>query len=207
MLIELDDIVKKYSMNINGVLHIGAHECQELPKYLKYVEKNKIVWLEANPILVEKVCSKDPDLIVYQEIITDADGQEKILKIANSDQSSSILDFEKHSQDFPNIFYVGEFKGISKTVKTIYQENNIPETFANFLNIDIQGVELLALKGMGNLLENFDYLYLEINTEKMYKDCCLVEEIDAYVKNFGFSRVETKMWHQGGWGDALYIKN
>ena len=33
MLISLDFIVKKYNMNISGILHIGAHKCEELNKY------------------------------------------------------------------------------------------------------------------------------------------------------------------------------
>jgi len=74
------------------------------------------------------------------------------------------------------------------------------------LNIDIQGAELLALKSMDNILSNFDYLYLEVNKDHVYKNCCLVEEIDNYVQKYNFKRVETKWNLNHGWGDALYIK-
>ena len=86
----------------------------------------------------------------------------------------------------------------------MYKEEKLPNNFANFLSIDIQGAELLALKGMGDLLKYFDYLY-KINKDYVYKNCCLVNEIDDYLKNFNFERVETK-WTNQNWGDGFYIK-
>jgi hypothetical protein len=75
----------------------------------------------------------------------------------------------------------------------------------NMLNMDIQGAELLALKGATNLLKTMDYLYLEVNTAHLYKECALINEIDEFVKKFGFMRVSTKMT-EFEWGDAFYIK-
>ena len=58
----------------------------------------------------------------------------------------------------------------------MYKYDKIPNDFANFLNIDIQGAELLALKGMGSLISYFDYIYLEVNKAHVYKKCALVNE-------------------------------
>ena len=40
MLIFLDDLVKKYNIKITGIIHIGAHECEELPIYERYIDRN-----------------------------------------------------------------------------------------------------------------------------------------------------------------------
>lgn len=87
----------------------------------------------------------------------------------------------------------------------MYYEDNIPYDFANFLNIDIQCAELLALKGMTKVINNYDYIYLEVNKEHLYKDCALIDEIDSFLNTFNFTRVET-FWTDYNWGDALYIK-
>lgn len=87
----------------------------------------------------------------------------------------------------------------------MYYEDNIPYDFANFRNIDIQGAELLALKGMTKVINNYDYIYLEVNKEHLYKDCALIDEIDSFLNTFNFTRVET-FWTDYNWGDALYIK-
>ena len=71
----------------------------------------------------------------------------------------------------------------------------------NFLNLDIQGAELLALKGFGDLLVGIDYIYTEVNETDIYKDCALIGEIDQYLSDF--ERVETAMT-EFKWGDALY---
>ena len=56
MLISFTEIVKKYTMNINGILHIGAYNCEELGVYQNYGLKNsQIIWVEANPKLVTSV--------------------------------------------------------------------------------------------------------------------------------------------------------
>ena len=75
----------------------------------------------------------------------------------------------------------------------------------NFLNFDIQGAELKALKGMEEYLDKVDYLYTEVNSDYVYKDCALITEIDDYLKQFNLVRVETS-WTDCKWGDAFYIK-
>ena len=90
---------------------------------------------------------------------------------------------------------------------TFIEKNKIPIERLNFLNIDIQGKELDALKSMENYIDNVKYIYTEVNTEKVYKDCALLSEIDEYLDLKGFKRVVCKMWRDCGWGDAFYIKN
>ena len=74
----------------------------------------------------------------------------------------------------------------------------------NFLNIDIQGAELKCLKGLGEYLNYIDYLYLEVNTEKVYEDCCLLNELDEFLTDF--ERVETKLYEKYGWGDCFLLR-
>jgi len=122
-------------------------------------------------------------------------------------ESSSIYEFGTHSVNHPEVTYVGKIILKSKRMDRVYEENKIEKKFANFLNIDIQGAELLALKGMGDLIKEYDYLYLEVNSEEVYMGCGLITEIDIYLEKYDFKRVETKWWGNAGWGDAFYIRN
>jgi hypothetical protein len=78
--------------------------------------------------------------------------------------------------------------------------------FANFLNIDIQGVELQALKGLGSRINEFNWVYTEVNKSEVYKDCTLIGDLDAYLVGHGFKRISTRWVIGKGWGDALYAK-
>jgi len=206
MLIPFEIITKKYNMVINGILHIGAHNCEELDAYQKYGMKNdQIIWIEANPELVEANLNLDSTRIIKNFICCErAEGTTK-LNISNNGQSSSILELGTHKQGYPSIHYVNDVEVRNNRIDKMYVEDNIPNNFANFLNIDIQGAELLALKGMGDLLHYFDYAYIEVNHDYVYKNCALVTEIDEYLLEYGFNRVET-LWTNKKWGDALYIK-
>ena len=75
----------------------------------------------------------------------------------------------------------------------------------NFLNLDIQGAELLALCGASKILPYIDYIYTEINEAELYEECCLAWELDSYLLSFGFKRAKTHMT-KDKWGDAFYIK-
>tara|TARA_Y100000389_G_scaffold69001_1_gene65590 strand:- start:42111 stop:42746 length:636 start_codon:yes stop_codon:yes gene_type:complete len=205
MLIPFNEIVKKYNMKINGVLHIGAHNCEELAAYNNYgLTNNEIIWVEANPRLVKKNKDIDPSRIIKNFICCDTDVGSNKLNIANNGQSSSILELGTHKISYPSIKYNDIIEVNNCRIDTMYKVDNIPYNFANFLNIDIQGAELLAIKGMGEIINNYDYLYLEVNKEYVYKNCALVNEIDDYLMKYNFRRVETK-WTNAQWGDALYI--
>jgi FkbM family methyltransferase len=206
MLIPFAEITKKYNMKIHGILHIGAHNCEELEAYQNYGLKNsQIIWVEANPKLVEQNLNIDKSRIIKNFICCDIDKGKTKLNIANNGQSSSILELGTHEKSYPSIKYNGCVEVKNCRIDTMYDKDNIPKTFANFLNIDIQGAELLALKGMSDLIDCFDYIYLEVNSDYVYKNCALVHEIDEYLLKYNFKRIETK-WTNDKWGDALYIK-
>lgn len=91
------------------------------------------------------------------------------------------------------------------TVDTFFKRNNLDASQYSFWNFDIQGAELLALKGAEESLKYANALYLEINEKELYENCALVGDIDKFLLPRGFSRAHTNMTHHG-WGDALYLK-
>ena len=71
MLIPLHDLVVKYNINFNGVLHVGAHECEEINDYEKYLPRNKILWIEAMPHKVIECKQIYPNLLIENAIVSD----------------------------------------------------------------------------------------------------------------------------------------
>jgi FkbM family methyltransferase len=201
MLIPLDYLVHKYKINFNGILHIGAHEAEEIYDYEKYLSRNNIVWIEA---LIDKVIlckNKFPGILIEHAAVSDV---REIVKFNRSDngQSSSILDLGLHKVYHPTVHYIDHFfiqTSLLQHILPIYSDIQF-----NFINLDIQGAELKALKSMHDLKE-IDYIYTEINSDYVYENCCLVTDLDDYLENNGFTRVETN-WTECKWGDAFYIK-
>jgi FkbM family methyltransferase len=202
MLINLDYLVKKYNIKFKGILHIGAHECEEINVYERYVERNNILWIEAMPDKVMLNKSRYNNILIENVAVSDKEEQIKF-NISNNGQSSSLLELGLHKKFHPHVHYIDFFVVNTKLLKSILPNYSIN---FNFLNLDIQGAELKALKGMGDeYLNKVDYIYTEVNSDYVYKDCALVTELDDYLSKFNFRRVET-CWTPFKWGDAFYIK-
>lgn len=202
MLIPLHALVRKYNIQFKGILHVGAHECEELNDYEHYIQRNKILWVEALPRKVELCKEKYPNLLIENAIVSDVVENVRF-NVSNNGQSSSILEFGLHSTFHPHVHYVASFEAETKLLKDILCKYDIDY---NFLNFDIQGAELKALKGMAEYLPKVDYLYTEVNSDYVYKDCALITELDEYLLPFGLVRVETKWCGDYRWGDAFYIR-
>ena len=202
MLIPLHALVRKYNIQFKGILHVGAHECEELNDYEHYIQRNKILWVEALPRKVELCKEKYPNVLIENAIVSDVVENVRF-NVSNNGQSSSILEFGLHSTFHPHVQYVASFEAETKLLKDILCNYDIDY---NFLNFDIQGAELKALKGMAEYLPKVDYLYTEVNSDYVYKDCALITELDEYLLPFGLVRVETKWCGDYRWGDAFYIR-
>lgn len=203
----IKNIINDLNIKITGVLHIGAHECEELPFYNNYLNlsNNDIIWLEAiNELVIKNQNKNIPN--VYHAVITDKDNDIVNFNISNNYQSSSVLKFGTHSKRHPNIIYVNNILQKTITIDTFFYKNNInPEKYV-FWNIDIQGAEIMALNGSINSLKYVKIIYIEVTTEELYENCALINIIDDFLKKHHFTRVITEMTEYG-WGDAIYISN
>ena len=202
---EVINVLKDHSININGVFHLGAHECEEMDFYINRlgVSTNDVVWIDAIESKVVEATSRGiPN--VFNAIITDKDDIDVTFNVSNNIQSSSLLEFGTHSTEHPWVVYTHKITGKSTTVNTFFDKQTLGNKY-NFWNLDIQGAELMALKGATKYIPFVDAMYLEVNERELYKDCALIGEIGLFLDEYGFKRVKTHMT-QHGWGDALYIK-
>lgn len=192
---------------IKGIIHIGAHQCEERKRYKEEfnIGDDKTIWIEANPDLVDKMKKKNPKIKIFNACVADKDNETVSFMVTNNFQSSSILNLKTHLQEHPQVVETHRITLKTKTIQNFYKENKINQNDYNFMNLDIQGAELLALKGAGDILKNFNYIYTEVNEKELYENCALLPQLDEYLQKFGFKRTQTKMT-QYGWGDALYIK-
>ena len=147
--------------DIRGIIHIGAHELEELPEYLNR-NIDKIIWVESNPYKYEYIEKKikNYEQMFLAKFAAGYEEDEKTLNIANNGESSSILELGTHEESYPHIFYTSKIKVNTKPVDGWLDEKNVKRSNFNFLNIDIQGYELEALKGMTKQLKLVDYIYL-----------------------------------------------
>ena len=201
---EIKKMLLSKNININGAFHIGAHDCEEIQFYNQLgINTQDIVWIDAISSKVDQAKNRGiPN--VYNALITDKDDEECVFNISNNVQSSSILEFGTHSQEHPSVIYVDKIEKKSITIDYFFERNNLDASKYDFWNFDIQGAELMALKGATQSIKYAKALYLEVNEKELYKNCGLITDIDEYLSKYNFKRVLMSMTKHG-WGDALYI--
>lgn len=213
MLISFDYLFKKYNVNAKGVLHCGSSTGQEAEAY-KAQGIEKVIWVEAIPEIFEGLlkhlddveCS-GPEVICINACISDEDDKEVTFHVSsNEGQSSSFLELGTHAIVHPNVTYIRDIKCTTKRLDTIFRESNFDIKDYPFISFDLQGAEMFALRGMGDLLKEVQYAYLEVNKDYLYRGCSLIEDIDDYMDQYNLLRVETQWAGNTGWGDAFYVR-
>lgn len=207
MLIDISTLLTKITKPIKGVIHIGAHECEERDFYINHfnINDNNIIWIDALEEKVNKMKASNNKLLIFNECISNEDNKDVSFMVTNNYQSSSILNLKTHIQEHPWVHEIYRISMKTKTLKTFYKNNQLNINDYNFINIDIQGAELMALKGADDILNNIDYLYLEVNEKELYDGCALLPELEEYLSKYGFKRSLIHMTSHG-WGDAFYTK-
>ena len=200
----IDELISFFKLNVKGILHVGAHKCEELEVYSKYTTESNIYWVEAIKDLVDQNLENNPNLNLINEVIGDEDGKDIEFKITNNTLSSSILDIKYHKEIHPNIIVEKILKTKTKTLSTIYSEYRINPQDYNLLTMDLQGAEMLALKGLGDSINNLDYIYTEVNEKELYEGCCLLNDLDIYLGYFGFDKKFITTLNS--YGNALYSR-
>jgi FkbM family methyltransferase len=204
MILDLEQIIKKYNFTPCGVIHVGAHHGQEYPLYKK-LGFEKIIMFEPVPHSFDQMMlNTDGKVEAYQCAL--GNENKKIMmniEYANQGQSSSILKPKLHLTQYPHI----KFDELQYEVDMCRLDDLAIEThFCNFLNIDVQGYELEVLKGAKETLKTIDFIITEVNNDEVYENCAKVADIDKWLYiNCGMVRAITN-WEGTTWGDALYIK-
>ena len=203
MLLNLLELKYKYNLYIKGVIHIGAHFGEENTVYDQLNIQNRIFFepIKSNFMQLSNRLI-DTNHILVNKALGNANKQiEMHTESENQGQSCSVLKPEIHLLQYPHIKFNNiEIVDMIKLNDFQYDIQNY-----NFINIDVQGYELEVFKGASNNLKNIDYIMTEVNRAEIYCGCVKVEELDIFLQQYNFKRVET-LWAGGSWGDAFYVK-
>ena len=209
MLIPLEKMIRKHNLNIKGIVHVGASEGQELESYHKNNIEH-IVFIEALPAVYKKLLLRTQRFKKVQCInacVSDVSGETVSFNVANNGgQSSSFLEFGTHEKMHPDVKFTKQIDLTTDTLENILLNNIGVEGNHNMLVMDLQGAEGHALRGLGIYFDQFDYIYSEVNKDEVYQGCMQVDEMDAFLKEKGFERVNTMWCGSFTWGDALYVR-
>ncbi|QPX48273.1 methyltransferase [Synechococcus phage S-SRM01] len=204
MILSFTTMVKKYNMDIKGIIHIGAHRGQEIEEYVDNGIQDIIMFepvsLNFN-ILEKRMADVNANISAYQVALGNEEKNVTMYLSDNDLISSSVLRPKVHLQLHPGVGFPGTEEVEMKRLDSFAEET---QNF-NFINMDVQGYELEVLKGGAETLKHVDYVYCEINRDELYEGNAFVEDLDEFLSGYSMERVETD-WAGTLWGDALYVR-
>ena len=210
-----DELLK---LSKRGVVHVGAHQGEEVEQYLR-LGFEKILLIEANPeayqVLVAKFAD-DARIMMFNYAICDRDG---IIDFhlhtsrSGSAEPASILRMKRFSEIVGTLHTRKTIQIPAITLDSLFERHGIRPADYNCLNIDIQGAEMLALKGATTLLESMEAVISEVNLIELYEGGPMEEEVVAFLKRHGFAKKHA-VYHTlydanstfPAWGECLFMR-
>ena len=181
--------------NCKGVLHLGGHLAEEANNYASFGKS--VVWVEAIESLynqLQKNITRFGNQQAFCALLSDVDDQEKTFYISNNSQgsSSSLFEFDTYANGEKSLWpdqklkMIDSIKMKTKTIDTLFVENSLCADNFDFWVLDLQGAELLALKGANNSIEKCNAILTEISTQPVYKGGVLWSELSVWLFDRGF---------------------
>ena len=188
-----------------GIIHMGAHRGGEAAVYDWF--NKQTIWIEANPKIIDDLKDHTSQYInqkVIQALLSDEDNKLENFNISSNDgASSSIFSFGSYKKIHEKIKMTNVMKLKTSTLDTIIKKEQINVDKYNFWVVDLQGAELLALKGANEMIKSCKFMYIEISKEDIYKNGANWYELNDFLKKKNFIPV----WEpEGIHTDVLYIK-
>lgn len=205
MLLDFKSLVKKYNLQISGIIQLGASSGQEIPVFDSLGITDLVLvepLTEPYNLLMQNI-SGHKNVSAFKVAISNETGIKIFFTNTNNEfQSSSLLKPKKHLEIYPDITFEQKEEVFCTTLDLLpFDKSKFSSLF-----MDLQGAELLALKGATETLKHINIIYTEVNKIELYEGCVLIDDLDNYLAGHGFERVETGEWIEDSWTDALYLR-
>ena len=204
------------NIQLNGVIHVGAHRGEEINEDGDLGAKT-VIWIEANPEVFDEMCimltnaEANIDSHAFQYAASTEDhGTAEFNRYYGPDAGhlvgnkgcSSLLKAEGRFEEW----YKDTIEVETITIDTLLEEEGFNVEDFQLLNMDVQGAELMVLKGSEKVLDNVKWITTEATWEDPdYIDNVMYDELKSFLESKGF--VETQIIpHAENWGDVLFVK-
>lgn len=201
-----------------GVVHVGAHQGQEVEQYLRYGFA-RIVLVEANPQWCEGLRATfggDSRIRIFNYAVCDREGEVDLqihTSRSGSTEPASILPMKRFKEIVGSLHTTGTIRVPAITLQALFRKHALEPCDYNFLNLDIQGAELLALQGAVGLLSGMDAVISEVNLLELYENGPLEDDLVRFMQAQGFEK-HLAIYHPlydekstfPAWGECLFLK-
>jgi FkbM family methyltransferase len=189
------------------IIHVGANYGHEV---MKYEDLGLYGYhIEAIPKVFQELQLKCEQTTRQKPIcacLSDQESADVMFNVtSNNAESSSMLDLGRHKMAYPHIGVSEQVRLTTSTLDGLASQGLLSPP--NHIVIDVQGAELMVLKGSPITLASrqLKTVTVESSAEPLYDGGAKFSEIFNYLTCFGFFLKEASFNHHG-WCDALFAK-
>lgn len=193
------DELKRASLGLAKGIHVGAHLGEELETY-QNMGFSSMLWIEASPEqfakLKERIEGVRPNgmkNVAVNAFASESDGEALHLRRFNNEGASSSIFAATPllTKTWRGLADTGTSEEvITATLDRISSEHGFAD--ADFLNVDVQGAELLVLKGATAVLASVKAVIAEVSTKPYYDGGVLWPQLRDYLREHGFEALHQK---------------
>jgi len=193
------------------MLDVGSRDAQVAILFKRYFPNASVYAFECNPPAID-LCRRNisksglKDIILIDKAVSDIPGKTDFYtvderRMGNIGASSLYLASAFNPEGTRDAQC--RIKVDAITLKQWAEENNVK--MIDLLWIDLQGAELKALKGMGELIRRVRFIYTEVEYQEMYVGQALFPEIDRYLAEHNFLIHRQSYIRNRYYGNILYV--
>ncbi len=207
------------SNSVKVVFDIGACDGLDSVKYGRIFPNSKVYSfepLENNVSLIKTNIVKynSKNIFPFQIALSEQKGvaeffvssgrPENITEDVNWDfgnKSSSLLEPNKTLEVHPWLKFQEKVEVITDTLENFSNENKI--SIIDFIHMDVQGAELMVLKGAGKYISKIKMIWLEVENVELYKNQPLASDVESFLIINGFTKIKDTVSNIAG--DQLWV--
>ena len=197
------------------IFDVGSRDCAQAIEFYNAYPNSKIYAFECNPNTLN-ICKKNIEkytdrITLIEGAVIDYDGnitfypinQEKTITTWRDGNPGASSIFKSNGKYTVETYVQDEIITNCHRLDTIMEKYGIPRV--DIIWMDLQGAELLALKGLGKQLQNVQYIYTEITHIEMYSGQVMFNELNNFILSNDFI-IKNKLSLTGWQEDVIYEK-
>jgi FkbM family methyltransferase len=180
------------------VLDVGARDCGESVDFATAFPAATVYAFECNPATLpacRAAAAAEPRVRLTEQAVSDADGRTAFFPIdpaktvtGSADGNPGASSLFEATGDYPLERYVQQRIEVETTrLDTFLARAGLDHV--DVLWMDVQGAELLVLRGLGERLADVDWIHLEAEQFEIYRGQALFPAIDAHLAARGFELI------------------
>ena len=180
---------------------------EPLPSNFELVQKN-ITEYKSNSIFPFQLCLSDS---IGETTFHVSSGNPENANAEDwnyGNKSSSLLAPAKTKDVHSWLKFEDEIIVQTSTLKQFCTTQNIAQI--DFIHMDVQGAELMVLKGAQDFMQDINMIWLEVEAVELYAGQPLKNDIENFMQNNGFIKLEDTVYTTAGdqfWARKSYILN